>query len=162
MAEIQQAYPKSKISAYLEPYHYFDGEIRNIETKEIKAGDIYALPFHPIQRIRVVSDKEDSMQLEHFMRDDAMFYVTSDGTAIIINKNANKGYAAKKLANAYGIAMGDVISFGDDINDCDMLKASGIGVAMGNATEDAKKCADFVTESNDNNGIAFWLNKYLL
>lgn len=162
MSEIKEAYPKSKIGAYLEPYSYFDGEIRNIETKETKSGGIMDLPRHNFQRIRIVFDKNDNIQLTPFMSKHTIYYVTSDGTAMIINKNANKEHCLRVIANHFNIPLSDVVAFGDDINDCDMLKAAGIGVAMGNAINDLKEIADYVTETNDNDGISKWITANLL
>lgn len=51
----------------------------------------------------------------------------------------------------------DCIAFGDEINDHEMLQWAGTGVAMGNATESTKAIADAVTESNDNDGVATYL-----
>ena len=50
------------------------------------------------------------------------------------------------------------MAFGDGGNDIAMLKHAGVGVAMGNASEEVKACADMVTESVDNDGIAKILN----
>ena len=55
-----------------------------------------------------------------------------------------------------------MIAFGDDINDIDMLKIVSIGVAMGKAIPSLKKIANYVTETNDNNGIATWIYKHLI
>ena len=66
------------------------------------------------------------------------------------------------IASHFDLDLSDVIAFGDDINDYDMLKAAGTGVAMGNATNDLKEVADYVTETNDNEGIPKWIDKYLL
>ena len=46
----------------------------------------------------------------------------------------------------------------EKINDSDMIKIVGMGVAMGNAHSDLKKIANYITETNDNNGIAIWIN----
>ena len=43
-----------------------------------------------------------------------------------------------------------------------MLKTAGIGVAMGNAIDSVKAAADFITESNDDEGISIWINQYIL
>lgn len=55
-----------------------------------------------------------------------------------------------------------MIAFGDDINDIDMLRIVGTGVAMGNAIPSLKKIANYVTETNDNNGISAWIYKHLI
>ena len=59
------------------------------------------------------------------------------------------------------IIIGYQAAFGDDYADIGMLQISGIGVAMGNAIDDVKKISDIVIESNDENGIALYLNHLL-
>ena len=53
------------------------------------------------------------------------------------------------------------MAFGDDLNEMSMLKTAGIGVAMGNAKEEVKKAADFVTEDCDSDGVAKALRQLL-
>lgn len=57
------------------------------------------------------------------------------------------------VLNYYGIKRTESMAFGDGENDVDMLKFAGIGVAMGNAAESAKECADYVTTDIDHDGI---------
>lgn len=89
-------------------------------------------------------------------------------TSAIVNniefnsRKAEKGTALKKLADYLGIPMGQTMSFGDDLNDISMLKTSGIGVAMGNADDEVKKAADYVTDSCDNNGVAKAIKRFIL
>jgi hydroxymethylpyrimidine pyrophosphatase-like HAD family hydrolase len=46
------------------------------------------------------------------------------------------------------------MSFGDGLNDCTMIEAAGVGVAMENACDEVKMAADFITSSNDDDGVA--------
>ncbi len=78
-----------------------------------------------------------------------------------LNKRANKGSAVKVLADKLGINRNDIMCMGDRGNDIHMLKYAGIGVAMGNASEETKEAADFVTLSNEENGVAFAINKFI-
>jgi Cof subfamily protein (haloacid dehalogenase superfamily) len=162
MLKIQEGYTHARIGAYLEPFSYFDGEIRNIITRETWAGKITDLPRHDIQRIRIVFSANDNRQLQQYMSSDMIYFITSDGTAIILNKNANKANALVKMADRFGILPSQVIAFGDDITDMDMIKVAGIGVAMGNAMDDLKQKADAITDTNDNDGVAKWINTNLL
>ena len=61
-----------------------------------------------------------------------------------------------------GIKPEETVAFGDAENDIPMLKTAGIGVAMGNATAPVKTAADAITASNNDDGIALWLEKNLL
>ena len=61
-----------------------------------------------------------------------------------------------------GFAHDEVMAFGDNYNDMTMIGYAGFGVAMGNAETDVKKIADYICESNDNDGIANTLDKFVL
>ena len=74
------------------------------------------------------------------------------------------GIAAVGIAaagTAAGIAAADTIAFGDSSNDLSMLHAAGIGVAMGNASEEVKAACEAVTLSNDQDGVAAYLEQLL-
>lgn len=77
-------------------------------------------------------------------------------------KGVTKGTAVEELANMRGIKREEIIAFGDNLNDVPMLEYAGYGVAMGNAADEIKKKADYVTKSNDDNGVAFAVNKFVL
>ena len=68
--------------------------------------------------------------------------------------DAHKGNALLKLCEHLNIDPSQTMAFGDGLNDLTMLKAAGIGVAMGNAVQQVKAAADFVTDTNDNDGVA--------
>ena len=74
---------------------------------------------------------------------------------------AQKGPALLRLAAHLGIAPEQTMAFGDDLNDVSMLRAAGIGVAMGNACPEAKAAAALVTASCDENGVAQALDRLL-
>lgn len=72
-----------------------------------------------------------------------------------LNKKASKGNAVRDLAAYLGIQQAEIMAIGDNENDLDMLTYAGIGVAMANASENAKKAADVITKSNDEQGVAY-------
>ncbi len=73
----------------------------------------------------------------------------------------DKGESLKQICKILGIDIAETISFGDSFNDIAMLQSAGLGVAMANAHSDVKKEADVVTLSNNEDGIAEILEKYL-
>ena len=96
------------------------------------------------------------------MTEETIFFFTIDGSVVIVNRSATKEHALIKSSEWFNISPHDIIAFGDDTNDIKMLKTAGTGVAMGNAINSVKEVADYITESNDNEGISAWINKYLI
>ena len=77
-------------------------------------------------------------------------------------KGLSKGASLLEIAKYYGIDQADIIAFGDELNDETMIEVAGTGVAMGNAVEKIKEIADYITLSNDEDGIADYLEKFVL
>ena len=71
----------------------------------------------------------------------------------VISKIGGKVIGIQKMLEYYGIGQEEVIAFGDGENDMEMLQFAGIGVAMGNADEEVKAVADYVTADIDDEGI---------
>ena len=75
---------------------------------------------------------------------------------------ANKGDALAKLAAHLGCGMENTMALGDGLNDLSMVRAAGIGVAMANAYPTVRDAADFVTATNDEDGVAIAIEKSCL
>ena len=76
---------------------------------------------------------------------------------------SNKGDAVRFMADFYKVPLADTIAAGDEENDCPMIKAAGVGVAMANASDVAKSVADYVTISDNNHGgIAEIIQKFVI
>ncbi|NEU32198.1 sugar-phosphatase [bacterium LRH843] len=80
----------------------------------------------------------------------------------ILNKNASKGQAVQKLATLLNISQHEVMAIGDHPNDYDMVQYAGIGVAMGNAVEEVKNIADYITYTNNEDGVAKAIELFVL
>lgn len=76
-------------------------------------------------------------------------------------KNISKANALDSVLSAHDIPASEVISFGDSQNDRSIIDYAGIGVAMGNAIDEIKEAADYITLSNDEDGIALALDNFL-
>ena len=79
-----------------------------------------------------------------------------------LNKDSNKGIGVKALADHLSIPAEQVICMGDAGNDFHMIQYAGLGVAMGNATDDIKAVADHITVTNDLHGVAKVINDFVL
>ncbi|NLK45645.1 MAG: HAD hydrolase family protein [Treponema sp.] len=76
--------------------------------------------------------------------------------------NATKDQSIRFISDYLKIPLRDFAAFGDDFADLPMLKLCKIGVAMGNAVQEVKDSADAVTLSNEEDGVAVWLEKNVL
>ncbi len=80
----------------------------------------------------------------------------------ILPKNINKASALEKLLEATGVKREELMAFGDGYNDLSMIEFAGMGVAMSNGNEIVKSRADYIAPSNDEDGIACVLEKFVL
>ena len=87
---------------------------------------------------------------------------SSDIFLEFLNKNTNKGMALEALAKNLNVKRDEVMAIGDQDNDKSMILYAGIGVAMENACEEVKKCANFITLDNESSGVAYAINKFVL
>lgn len=79
------------------------------------------------------------------------------------NLKSNKGDAVRFMADFYKVPLSDTIACGDEENDCPMIEAAGLGVAMVNGSEIAKSKADYITEADNNHGgIAEVIRKFVI
>ncbi|MFA6866228.1 MAG: Cof-type HAD-IIB family hydrolase [Clostridia bacterium] len=78
----------------------------------------------------------------------------------IINKNINKALGVAYLAKKYNIKQEEIICIGDSSNDALMLEYAGLGVAVGNCTMAAKRVADVICPSCDENGVGWVIDNY--
>ena len=82
--------------------------------------------------------------------------------AEIFNKNGSKGNALKALADQLGIDMSEVACIGDEENDISMFRVAGTPLAMGNAIDKLKSLAKHILPTNDEDGVAFAVENYIL
>lgn len=78
----------------------------------------------------------------------------------IMHRESSKGNALHFMSHHLGVAAEFVMAIGNYYNDLDMIRYAGIGVAMGNAPEDIKRAADFVTDTNNRQGVKKAIEQY--
>ncbi|MEM8858707.1 MAG: HAD-IIB family hydrolase, partial [Chloroflexota bacterium] len=124
------------------------------QAKNTKEGLLGHLPFQKI----LISGAHDFLQdfklklIDEFGQ--AAHFVFSLETVLeVVPAGSSKGNGVSKALEVLGMTADEVMAFGDGDNDIEMLDMMGIGVAMGNGTSAAKAAADYVTLSNDDDGI---------
>lgn len=94
--------------------------------------------------------------------DPRLIQVDGGGHSMEVTKSGvSKGRALHWLAEELGIPIAETMACGDTENDMEILKAAGIGVAMGNAAEHVKAVADYVTKTNEEDGVAYAIRHFL-
>ena len=75
-------------------------------------------------------------------------------------RGIDKSVGARKVMEFYGLTMAEAMAFGDGGNDIPIVRDAAVGVAMGNACNDLKAAADYVTSDVDHDGVALALEHY--
>jgi hydroxymethylpyrimidine pyrophosphatase-like HAD family hydrolase len=79
----------------------------------------------------------------------------------VMARTASKGAALEAMVERWDLSLANVVAFGDDVNDVEMIESCGLGVAMANAVDEVKAVADFATTSNNEDGVAVVLERLL-
>lgn len=127
----------------------------------IKTSDFKELEHSYAEKIIINAHIEEMNTLKKYITDDLYMLPSENRIITIHNIQSSKMNGIKTLVERYHISPSQIVTFGDDYNDIDMLKFCGIGVAVENALPEVKKAADEITESNEQDGVAKWLERYL-
>lgn len=110
----------------------------------------------PERTARHLSDIENSPILK------ARAVISSPEFLEFIDEEVSKSEGLKIIAAHYGVSREEIIAVGDNYNDLDMIKYAGLGIAMGNAEEEILKAADYVTLSNEEDGVKKVIDEFIL
>lgn len=118
----------------------------------------------PTNKILIISEERNFpiQKIRSNVGPDIRELITDSGKYIqFMPRGVSKLSAIQHILELLNIHIGEVLAFGDDSNDLELIKASGIGVAMGNANMQVKRYADYVTTSNDDKGVVLFLEHLL-
>ena len=110
------------------------------------------------------TDKEMLRDIKELVSKISSVYVTSSykNNIEITSKGVNKGNAVKILSDMLNISREELMAFGDNFNDKEMIEYAGIGVAMQNGVEEIKNVADYITLTNDEDGVSYAIEKFIM
>jgi Cof subfamily protein (haloacid dehalogenase superfamily) len=123
----------------------------------LKAGVTKILWYDEIDKI----EKYQS-EVGKYLGDSVNFHTSRPMFLEFVDKRASKAIAMERLGEHFGIVRSEMIAIGDGFNDLSMIEYAGLGVAMANAKDAIKEKADFITLSNDEDGVAHVINKFIL
>lgn len=122
-------------------------------------GDLRQAHYQDVLKFSVRTGSP-SPQLAAYFKKEAEVINWNDGFELLA-PNVSKWSAIKSVLRELRINPTEVVTIGDGPNDIEMLRNAGTGVAMGNASEEIKAVADFVTGHHENDGLAEFIERYL-
>lgn len=137
--------------------YYIPGveELLKIHKSSILTSDIIIETLEDgeeINQIVVFCEKDQHSYFDE-LRDNYVLTTWHSGGFDMLVNSRSKAEGIKEIAKELNVDRRDIICFGDGENDIEMLKFAGMGVAMGNASEEVKGAADYITEEVDEDGI---------
>lgn len=128
--------------------------------------DFEKLVVRPTPKMLIIDDPDFLDELGPILREllgDSVHITKSKPHFLeIMHKEGTKGIALEFLAKHFGCSLEETIAIGDSWNDHEMLEAAGLGVAMGNAIAPLKELADFITLSNNEDGVKHVIDRFVL
>ncbi len=145
-------------------YTEVEASINNITIQEINFDDIKNnesyIKVMMIDEPEILQKAVDNLPKEVYEK-----YTVVRSTPYFLeflNKEVNKGVGVELLAKHLGVKREEIITMGDAGNDLHMIEYAGMGIAMGNAFEEVKKVANYITDSNNEDGVATAIEKFVL
>ena len=146
-----------------------EAQMNNLKLRQVesiskmfdpKGGAQEEWPFE----VMIVNDDEQALQAldSHFKRhlNGVLDTIHSNPYLLeIVGYQVGKSYAMSALVQNLGISMKQVLAVGDGVADINMLQMAGVGLAMGNASDEVKRCADYTTLTNDEDGLAIAIER---
>ena len=161
-----QVYLKDRvITAELNTWSHEYARIASVCIEEADLSILLAQEPEGVEKILLMGEEADLDQLAPLLRHCyGEKYITKSKPCFleITDGSVNKGVALAALAERFGIHQSEVMAIGDSFNDLEMIKYAGVGVAMGNAHPEIQDQADLITASNQEDGVAEAIERYVL
>ncbi len=153
-----------KVAAEIEDMHYASF---NVNKKWSFINNFVITDYQNVpasaDKLYVVIEYPDQVEtITSILPKELYWYLSRDNLIMIMHKGATKFNGIIKIAKELNIDKSEIIAFGDDHNDKELLSNVGIGVAMGNSIADVKMIADYICDTNDNDGVARWLDENII
>ncbi len=146
------------------PFTEIEGKLTGLPIKTV--ADFKQTVSTPVVKVLMVKEenylKEVEARLQKELANDLSVMRSKPYFLEFTELGVTKGTSLAILIEKLGISREEVIAIGDSYNDVAMIEFAGLGVAMGNAPDDVKQLADYVTDTNNNDGIAKVIDTFIL
>ncbi len=135
-----------------------------VDTHDVVQCTIADTNFEKIKNLKNSIENIEDVEIKNQHKSLTNKNAPKEGTIYydVANTESCKGNAIEKMCQMLDINLEDTVAIGDDYNDVSMFKVVGHSVAMQNATDNVKEYADEITTSNEENGVATFLEKLLV
>lgn len=159
--ESLKAYPELRITLDTGDCPYSNKQIADYES--IICDDLLVpLKREGALKIIVSFDNEATLDIVESVLTDDLYYTIANGHLIqIMNKTATKWNGIKAVLEIISCSPDEAVYFGDDYDDIEPIKMCGMGVAVANGIKEVKAVADYVADSNDEDGVARFIEQEL-
>lgn len=145
-------------------YTEFEGNLTSMMIKEV--DDFDGTVNQSVVKVLMVQEpaklKEIEKKLRPIIHGNLSMNISKPFFLEFTNLQADKGKSLNVLAGLLGFGTEQVMAIGDSYNDISMLKECGLGVCVNNSPEEVKKLSDYITHSNNEDGVATAINRFAL
>ncbi|MGP1348728.1 MAG: Cof-type HAD-IIB family hydrolase [Stomatobaculum sp.] len=138
---------------FIHPERVKDAELRRFGVCGRNFRDAALLLTMPVRTLSFIGTSAEAEEMERHFPEVTLRMFSIDYGADVIERGFSKAEGLKCLCAHYGIERKDSFAFGDSMNDYEIIREAAVGIAMGNAREELKAAADYVTSRIDEDGI---------
>lgn len=158
-------YTDNEIISGIAPNQYTELESRINSLPIVRVDDFVTYVDFPVNKFLITGEPELTEKVEKLLKQKFHGFLNiyrSDPFFLeIMPQNIDKAHSLQKLLNSLNMSADRMICCGDGYNDLTMIEYAGLGVAMANAQPLVKQSADFITKSNDEDGVLHVINQFM-
>ena len=152
------------LATRMDEYLNLESRINNMRIQEVE-NFLGFLDFD-VNKLLMTAPTENAEKLEKYLaekyKDRISVYRSEPFFIELMPKGIDKATSIDRMLSTVGLTRENIICCGDGFNDMTMIEYAGVGVAMQNAQSKVKEKADYITKSNDEDGIVHVIDKFIL
>lgn len=158
-------YTEHEILSGIKPNQYTELESKINNLPVVRVENFPEAVDFPANKFLITGDADVTEKIEHLLKEKfhslLNIYRSEPFFLEVMPQNIDKAHSLQKLLNYLGMSPDQMICCGDGFNDLTMIEYAGLGVAMENAQPILKKSADYITKSNDEEGVLHVINAFM-
>lgn len=155
--------PNLKIGIVMNDIRYTNFDVGKIwQTQAWQYTDFHDVPQGVADKLIMFPEPEQWSQLRSLIPPDFDVHISEGSLWMLMNPQASKEHALNILCDRLDIPLADTVTFGDDLIDIAMMQQSGQSIAVANANPQVLNIADAICPSNNEDGVAQWIERHLL